>query len=81
MRNEIEEGDRLQLDFTKLGKAVNCGEGLIPAVAQDIATETVLMVGYVNQQALDTAIAEKWQPSGVPAEMSCGSRERLPGTT
>lgn len=59
MRNEIEEGDRLQLDFTKLGKAANCGENLIPAVAQDVATETVLMVGYVNQKALDTAIKER----------------------
>ena len=59
MRNEIEEGDRLQLDFTKLGKAVGCGEDLIPAVAQDVETETVLMVGYVNQKALDTAIREK----------------------
>jgi phosphoribosyl-AMP cyclohydrolase len=34
------------MDFTKLG-------GLIPAVIQDAATNEVLMVGFMNQEALD----------------------------
>jgi phosphoribosyl-AMP cyclohydrolase len=34
------------MDFTKLG-------GLIPAVIQDAATNEVLMVGFMNQEAFD----------------------------
>ena len=34
------------MDFTKL-------DGLIPAVVQDAATSEVLMVGFMNQEALD----------------------------
>jgi phosphoribosyl-ATP pyrophosphohydrolase/phosphoribosyl-AMP cyclohydrolase len=34
-----------KLDFSKL-------DGLIPAVAQDIATNTVLMVGFMNKESL-----------------------------
>jgi phosphoribosyl-AMP cyclohydrolase len=34
------------MDFTKLG-------GLIPAVIPDAATNEVLMVGFMNQEALD----------------------------
>jgi len=34
------------MDFTKL-------DGLIPAVAQDETTGEVLMVGFMNQEALD----------------------------
>ena len=34
------------IDFTKLN-------GLVPAVVQDAATSKVLMVGFMNQQALD----------------------------
>jgi phosphoribosyl-AMP cyclohydrolase len=34
------------MDFTKLG-------GLIPAVIQDVATNEVLMVGFMNQEAFE----------------------------
>ena len=56
---EIEEGTELNLDFTKLKKVVQCGEDIIPAVAQDHQTGEVLIVGYVNAFALETAQAEK----------------------
>ena len=36
----------MELDFTKLN-------GLIPAVVQDVATRTVLMVGFMNEEALE----------------------------
>ena len=55
---EIEEGTELNLDFTKLKKVVQCGEDIIPAVAQDHQTGEVLIVGYVNAFALETAQAE-----------------------
>lgn len=37
------------MDYSKLN-------GLIPAVVQDAATREVLMVGFMNQQALDRTI-------------------------
>jgi phosphoribosyl-ATP pyrophosphohydrolase/phosphoribosyl-AMP cyclohydrolase len=38
------------MDFSKLG-------GLIPAVIQDAHTSEVLMVGFMNQEALDITLA------------------------
>ena len=57
--HELEEGETLALDFTKLGKVASCGEDLIPAVAQDVDTGEVLIVGYANELALNTARSEK----------------------
>jgi phosphoribosyl-AMP cyclohydrolase len=31
----LEEGNTLNIDFQKLKKVANCGEDIIPAVAQD----------------------------------------------
>ncbi|MBU2644724.1 phosphoribosyl-AMP cyclohydrolase [bacterium] len=56
---DLEEGPHLRLDFTKISRVAECGEALIPAVAQDIDTLEVLIIGYVNQQALTYALAEK----------------------
>jgi len=56
---ELENGTQLALDFTKLRKVANCGEAVVPAVAQDVETGEVLIVGYANQLALDTALKEK----------------------
>jgi phosphoribosyl-AMP cyclohydrolase len=52
---ELEEGSVLNLDFTKLRKVANCGADVLPAIAQDASTGEVLIVGYANQLALDTA--------------------------
>ena len=59
MSKELEEGPVLQLDFSKLESVAACAPGVIPAVAQNIDNGLVLMVGYVNQEALQTALAEK----------------------
>jgi phosphoribosyl-AMP cyclohydrolase len=56
--HELENGTTLALDFKKLAKVAACGEDLIPAVAQDADTGEVLIVGYANQLALDTALQE-----------------------
>jgi len=42
----------IEIDFTK-------GNGLVPVVIQDNTTLQVLMVGYMNQEALDKTISEK----------------------
>ena len=55
----LEEGTTLNLDFKKLKKVANCGEDIIPAVAQDANTGEVLIVGYANEIAFNTARKEK----------------------
>tara|TARA_R110002096_G_scaffold434796_3_gene657882 strand:- start:149 stop:568 length:420 start_codon:yes stop_codon:yes gene_type:complete len=59
MAKEIEEGTQLKLDFTKLQKIAATGSEVVPAVAQDVETGELLIVGYANQLALDTALKEK----------------------
>jgi phosphoribosyl-AMP cyclohydrolase len=55
---ELEEGDRLALDFQKLAKVAAAGCHVVPAVVQDADTREVLLVGFVNQAALEAAFAE-----------------------
>lgn len=52
---ELEEGAVLNLDFTKLQKVASCNAEVLLAIAQDVHTGEVLIVGYANQLALDTA--------------------------
>lgn len=59
MSREIEEGTALKLDFSKIGQIAGSVPGVIPAVAQDVGTGLVLMVGYVNEEALREAVARK----------------------
>lgn len=54
--NELEEGTRLSLDFQKLQKALASGCEVIPVVVQDAETKEVLVVAYVNRQALKRAL-------------------------
>ena len=56
---DIEQGSELLLDFEKLRKVSGCGQDLIPAVAQDAKTKEVLILGYVNRQALDHALENR----------------------
>ena len=55
---ELEEGKKLNLDFTKLKKVASCSEDVIPAVAQDADTGEVLIVGYANKLAFETTLKE-----------------------
>jgi len=57
--HELEEGAILHLDFKKLKKVADCDEDILPAIAQDAETGEVLIVGYANKLALDTARKEK----------------------
>ena len=56
---ELEEGLALRLDFGKLRKIASGQADVIPAVAQDAQTGEVLILGYVNELALQTALREK----------------------
>lgn len=59
MSKDIEESKQLQLDFKKLKKIAACEADVVPAVAQDIVSGEILIVGYVNDLALKTAFEEK----------------------
>ncbi len=41
----------MNINFTKYA------DGLVPAIVQDANTKTVLMLGFMNQAAIDTTIA------------------------
>ena len=52
--NQLEEGNNLNLDFQKLSKKLV--SDVIPVVIQDNKTKNVLMLGYMNQLALNKTI-------------------------
>ncbi len=48
----LEFMNNLNIDFEKVG-------GLVPAVVQDVDSHVVLMLGYMNQEALDITLESK----------------------
>ena len=68
--NQLEEGTELTLDFQKLGKVAACGEDVVPVAVQDAETGEVLILAYVNAQALDYSVE-----NGVAAFWSTSRKE------
>ena len=68
--NLLEEGSELCLDFEKIQKVADCGQGLVPVAAQDAETKEVLILAYTNQQAFDYTIS-----NGVAAFWSTSRNE------
>ncbi len=56
---ELEEGTTLQLDFTKIAKVAAACPDVIPVAVQNIDTQEVILVAYVNQTALQRAIEKR----------------------
>lgn len=56
---EIEESTGLKLDFNKLAQVAATGEALLPVAVQDAHTLEMLLIAYVNAEALKLSIAEK----------------------
>ena len=50
--NDLEEGTSLALDFAKLNRTA----GVIPCAVQDADTHEVILIAYVNDEALHKAI-------------------------
>ncbi len=78
----IEESLELSLDFSKLEVVVASGVKCIPLVIQDYQTRQVLIVGYVNEAALEhtrrTGFATLWSTSrGELWEKGSTSGDRL----
>lgn len=65
--NPLEEGQVLTLDFSKLQKIGSLGLDVVPVAVQDIDTREVLVIAFVNEQALEraleTQIAVFWSTS------------------
>jgi phosphoribosyl-AMP cyclohydrolase len=64
---ELEEGTRLQLDYTKIAKVAATGSEVVPVAVQNIDTHEVILIAYANELALqasiDTRIATFWSTS------------------
>jgi phosphoribosyl-AMP cyclohydrolase len=52
MTDPVEEGTRLLLDFGKLDHVA----GVVPCAVQDVTTREIILVAYVNQQALERTV-------------------------
>lgn len=48
-KNELEESNKLNLQFEKRG-------GILPVIVQEAGSKEILMLGYVNQVAIDKTI-------------------------
>ncbi len=59
MSAELEDGLKLSLDFKKLRSISMLNLDVIPVVVQDNQTKEVLILAYVNQEALDYTLTHK----------------------
>lgn len=59
MGKQLEEGTELTLDFTKLAKVAAAGCDVVPCVVQDAQSGEVLILAYVNKEALEYSLANK----------------------
>lgn len=53
---ELEEGKKLQLDFSKIAKIASKCSDVIPVAVQNADTNEIILIAYVNELALQTAI-------------------------
>jgi phosphoribosyl-AMP cyclohydrolase len=64
---ELEEGKKLYLDFSKLEKIAGQSKGVIPVAVQDFKTREVVLIAYTNKEAfeksLKTRVATFWSTS------------------
>ncbi|MFP4380792.1 MAG: phosphoribosyl-AMP cyclohydrolase [Candidatus Sumerlaeia bacterium] len=58
-KNQLEEGKELQLDFSKMAKAAGQSPDVIPCAVQNVDTKEVILVAYVNEQALKHAVKKR----------------------
>lgn len=56
---ELEEGKLLQLDFSKIAKIAEKCKDVIPVAVQNVDTQEVILVAYVNDLALRASVEQK----------------------
>mgnify|MGYP003608686779 FL=1 len=59
MSKELEEGDALALDFSKIAKIAETCKDAIPVAVQHADTKEVILVAYTNELAMRKAFAER----------------------
>jgi len=59
MSKELEEGNVLTLDWDKVEKAAAACKGIIPVAVQNVDTQEVILVAYINQQAFEESLKRK----------------------
>lgn len=57
--NELEEGTSLQLDYDKLNKIASTRQTVVPVAVQHAETLEVILLAFVNRQALEASIEKK----------------------
>ena len=55
----LEEGTENHLDFEKLRKVAQTDHPVIPVAVQDVDSKAVLLIGYVNELALEYALEHR----------------------
>ena len=53
---ELEEGNRAAIDFSKLQQIGQSGATVVPVAVQDVDSKELLIVAYANEQALHHAL-------------------------
>lgn len=56
---DLEEGLTARINFAKLAQIGAAGHQVVPTVLQDVDTEEVLFVGYVNAEALALSLERR----------------------
>ena len=59
MSKELEEGKRLQLDFSKIAKIAETSPDVIPVAVQNADTGEVILVAYTNEFAMNTSFEKR----------------------
>lgn len=59
MSKALEEGNRLELDFSKIAKIAAGSPDVIPVAVQHADTREIILVAYTNALALETSIAKR----------------------
>jgi phosphoribosyl-AMP cyclohydrolase len=59
MSKDLEETDELRLDFDKLSQIGAKNMGVVPVAVQNADTDEIILVAYVNKEALDLSIKTK----------------------
>ncbi len=59
MSKALEEGNELQLDFSKIAKIAATSPDVIPVAVQHADTHEVILVAYTNEYAMKTSIEKR----------------------
>jgi phosphoribosyl-AMP cyclohydrolase len=59
MSKELEEGTKLQLDFSKIAKIAETSPDVIPVAVQHADTNEVILVAYTNEYAMETSFKKR----------------------